>query len=375
MVGGYGDLVSARRDFDAVVGLVKAKQLKAQGVILVAHDPAAKLRWSRRGIIWAAKDWGGGGRGGGGRPVRTGTCWLRWRSGAVGGAIVGKFAEHKIKTGLHDKLGQALPAGSAGIIAIFDDEYRLVIEQAMAGAAMRSVVQADKIGLRQLEGVVGRGHGQVQPGSHQAAHPRPELRGAIGRTIDKSVPDWSINMTPRPPDGAPNVVLVLIDDAGFGNPSTFGGPVATPTMTRVAQQGLTFDRFHVTALCSPTRAAMLTGRNHHRVGFGSIGELPGPFPGYTAAVPKDCAPFVRALQGNGYSTGGFGKWHMTPDHLQGAAGPFDRWPNAWGFDHFWGLLGGEAGQYDPLITQDQTTIGVPERQGRPAVLPARRPDG
>ena len=114
----------------------------------------------------------------------------------------------------------------------------------------------------------------------------------------------------------------------------------------------------------------MTGRNHHTVGFGSIGELPGPFPGYTASVPKDCAPFVRALQGNGYSTAGFGKWHLTPDHLQGAAGPFDRWPNAWGFDHFWGFLGGEAGQYDPVITQDNTTLGVPEGQdGREYYLP------
>ena len=145
-------------------------------------------------------------------------------------------------------------------------------------------------------------------------------------------------------------------------------------MTRVGEQGLSYNRFHVTALCSPTRAALLTGRNHHTVGFGSIGELPGPFPGYTASVPKDCASFVRALQGNGYSTAGFGKWHLTPDHLQGAAGPFDRWPNAWGFDHFWGFLGGEAGQYDPVITQDNTTLGVPEGNGRPGVLPARRPD-
>ena len=96
------------------------------------------------------------------------------------------------------------------------------------------------------------------------------------------------------------------------------------------------------------------------MGFGSIGELPGPFPGYSASVPKDCAPFVRALQGNGYSTAGFGKWHLTPDHVQGAAGPVDRWPNAWGFDHFWGILGGEAGQYDPVITQDNTTLGVPK---------------
>ena len=141
-------------------------------------------------------------------------------------------------------------------------------------------------------------------------------------------------------------------------------------MTRVGEQGLTYNRFHVTALCSPSRAALLTGRNHHTVGFGSIGELPGPFPGYTASVPKDCASFVRALQGNGYSTAGFGKWHLTPDHLQGAAGPFDRWPNAWGFDHFWGILGGEAGQYDPVITQDNTTLGVPEgKDGNEYYLP------
>ena len=141
-------------------------------------------------------------------------------------------------------------------------------------------------------------------------------------------------------------------------------------MSRVAQAGLSYDHFHVTALCSPTRAAMLTGRNHHSVGFGSIGELPGPFPGYTAARPQDCAPFVRMLQGNGYSTGGFGKWHMTPDHVQGAAGPFDRWPNSWGFDHFWGFLAGESGQYDPVITQDNTIIGVPEGQdGQEYYLP------
>ena len=181
-------------------------------------------------------------------------------------------------------------------------------------------------------------------------------------------------MTPSPPEGAPNVLLVLIDDAGFGNPSTFGGPVSTPAMTRVGEQGLRYNGFHVTALCSPTRAALLTGRNHHTVGFGSIGELPGPFPGYSASVPKDCAPFVRALQGNGYSTAGFGKWHLTPDHVQGAAGPFDRWPNAWGFDHFWGILGGEAGQYDPVITQDNTTARRPGGHRHQAVLLAGRPD-
>ena len=108
---------------------------------------------------------------------------------------------------------------------------------------------------------------------------------------------------------------------GFGQPETFGGPIATPNMTRVQKQGITYNAFHVTALCSPTRAAMLTGRNHHRVGFGSIAEYPGPSPGYTAARPRSCAPLPRILRENGYGTGGFGKWHLTPDNVQGAARP------------------------------------------------------
>ena len=145
-----------------------------------------------------------------------------------------------------------------------------------------------------------------------------------------SRPDWSLIGHVAPPEGAPNVLLVLIDDAGFGNPSTFGGPIATPTMTRMAEEGLRYNRFHVTALCSPTRAALLTGRNHHSVGFGSIGELSGGFPGLLGVLPKDCAPFPQVLQENGYSTAAFGKWHLTPDDQQGPAGPFDRWPNGWG---------------------------------------------
>jgi arylsulfatase A-like enzyme len=189
---------------------------------------------------------------------------------------------------------------------------------------------------------------------------RAPFSGTVNRTLAGSEPDWSQLGHPRPPDGAPNVLLVLIDDAGFGNPSAFGGPIQTPTMNRVADEGARYNAFHVTALCSPTRAALLTGRNHHAVGFGSIGELSSGFPGYTAFVPQDCGPFPKVLQMNGYSTAAFGKWHLTPDGQQGPAGPFDRWPFAWGFDHFWGFLGGEAGQYDTVITEDQTTIGVPE---------------
>ena len=189
---------------------------------------------------------------------------------------------------------------------------------------------------------------------------RPQFQGKVERTLDGSQPDWN-SIAPIPaPKGAPNVLLVLTDDAGFGNPSGFGGPISTPTLDRLGEGGLTYNRFHTTALCSPTRAALITGRNHHTVGFGMIGEFAGPFPGYSATLPKDCMPFPKTLQGNGYSTACFGKWHLTPDNVQGPSGPFDRWPNALGFDYFWGFLGGESGQFDPVIIENNTAIGVPD---------------
>ena len=184
--------------------------------------------------------------------------------------------------------------------------------------------------------------------------------GTAGRTLKGSVADWAMIPGPKAPEGAPNVLLCIIDDAGFGSIDTFGGPISTPTFSRVQKMGVTYNSFHVTAVCSPTRAALLTGRNQHRVGFGSIAEYPGPFPGYTAAKPKSCAGLPRILKENGYVTGGFGKWHLTPNNVQGAAGPFDHWPKSWGFDHWWGFLSGAAGQYDPIITQDDAVLGVPE---------------
>ena len=190
---------------------------------------------------------------------------------------------------------------------------------------------------------------------------RPSFSGTARRTLDGSQPDWNLIGHPVPPAGAPNVLLVLIDDAGFGNPSTFGGPIQTPNLTRVAGSGLRYNRFHVTALCSPTCASLLTGRNNHTVGFGSIGEFPGGFPGYSATLPRDCAPLPRILRDNGYSTAIFGKWHLTPDAQQGAAGPFDRWPNGWGFDYFYGILGGGSSQWDPCLAENQKIIGTPEK--------------
>ena len=135
-----------------------------------------------------------------------------------------------------------------------------------------------------------------------------------------------------------------------------------------------YNRFHVTALCSPTRAALLTGRNNHAVGFGSIGEFAGGFPGYSATLPRDCAPLPRILRDNGYSTAAFGKWHLTPDGQQGPAGPFDRWPNGWGFDYFYGILGGGSSQWDPCLAENQKIIGTDPRvlrRGRSVLLPRR----
>ena len=187
----------------------------------------------------------------------------------------------------------------------------------------------------------------------------------MDRTLAGSQPDWDLIGDPTAPAGAPNVLLVLLDDAGFGNPSTFGGPIDTPNYTRLAEGGLRYNRFHVTAICSPTRAALLTGRNSHAVGFGSIGELSGGYPGYSAMLPRDCAPLPRILRDNGYSTAAFGKWHLTPDNQQGPAGPFDRWPNGWGFDYFRGILGGAASQWDPVLAENQKVIGVPPDYGDP----------
>jgi arylsulfatase A-like enzyme len=204
---------------------------------------------------------------------------------------------------------------------------------------------------------------------------RPPFAGAAGKTLDGSQPDWGLIGHVKPPAGAPNVLLVLIDDAGFGNPATFGGPIDTPNYDRMAAQGLRYNRFHVTAMCSPTRAALLTGRNHHAVGMGGIPEASSGFPGYSAMLPRDAAPFPKILKENGYSTAGIGKWHLTPEREQGPAGPFNHWPNAWGFDYYWGFLAPEAGQYDTMIAENQKFIGVQEgKDGKPFYFPEAMTD-
>jgi arylsulfatase A-like enzyme len=180
--------------------------------------------------------------------------------------------------------------------------------------------------------------------------------GAFAGVINELETD-STPARPRiavPPPGAPNVLVVMLDDVGFGAASTFGGPIPTPALDRVAAGGLRYNQFHTTALCSPTRAALLTGRNHHSVHMGGIAEIAYGFPGYDGIIPRSTATIAEILRQHGYSTAMFGKAHVTPIWESSAAGPFDRWPTGLGFERFYGFLGGEASQWEPALF-DQTT--------------------
>jgi len=165
----------------------------------------------------------------------------------------------------------------------------------------------------------------------------------------------------RPPRGAPNVIVVLVDDMGFGAPSAFGGPCEMPTADRLAADGLRYSRFHVTAICSPTRQSLLTGRNHHSVGMGVTTEMASAAPGYSGIRPKSAATLAQVLGGNGYRTGAFGKWHQTPARDVSPVGPFDRWPTGEGFDSFYGFLCAEMNHWYPVLF-DGTTPVEPSRK-------------
>ena len=192
--------------------------------------------------------------------------------------------------------------------------------------------------------------------------PIPSRRPTGLTTFDAKDPDTSFAAIEplRPPAGAPNVLIVLLDDVGFGSSSAFGGPVRTPTAERLAQRGLRFNRFHTTALCAPTRAALLTGRNHHTVAMGSVPDLATSAPGYSSVRPDDCAPLAQTLRLNGYSTAQFGKCHEVPLWETSPVGPFDRWPTGSGFEHFYGFIGGETNQYYPALYEGTTAIEPPQ---------------
>jgi arylsulfatase len=186
--------------------------------------------------------------------------------------------------------------------------------------------------------------------------PKPEapFAGVIDPDRTKSKPDW-----PKPataPKGAPNVVLILLDDVGFGATSAVGGPVSTPALEKLAGEGLRYNQFHVNALCSPTRAALLSGRNDHQIGFGTVTELAAGYPGYNAVWPKTAVPLAEVLRRNGYSTAAIGKWHNTPNRELTVAGPFDHWPTSLGFEYFYGFQTGESSQWTPRLWRGTSPV-------------------
>lgn len=187
----------------------------------------------------------------------------------------------------------------------------------------------------------------------------PPSGSVAGRTMQEST--YSPNPPARHlPEGAPNVLVILIDDAGPALPSTFGGLVRTPTLDRLRAEGVGYNRFHTTAMCSPTRASLLTGRNHHRVGSGQIAELANDWDGYSGHIPKSSATIAEVLRNYGYATAAWGKWHNTPAEETTKAGPFDRWPTGYGFEYFYGFLAGEASQYEPNLVRNTTSVLPPK---------------
>jgi arylsulfatase A-like enzyme len=191
------------------------------------------------------------------------------------------------------------------------------------------------------------------PGN-QIPTPEPKFGGVIKENSKASTPWWPPQIVP--PKGAPNVLLVMTDDQGYGVSGTFGGVVPTPALDRLAKSGLRYTQFHSTSLCSPTRAALITGRNHHSGGFGVITELSTGFPGYDSIIGQDNATIGRVLKDNGYATSWFGKNHNTPAFQYSLAGPFDQWPSGMGFDYFYGFMGGETDQWTPYLFQNNKQV-------------------
>jgi len=159
--------------------------------------------------------------------------------------------------------------------------------------------------------------------------------------------------------GSPNVLIILLDDVGFGQAATFGGEINTPTLSKLASQGISYNTFHTTSICSPTRAALLTGRNHQRVGNGTSAERAVDWDGYTGVIPKSSATMVEVLRHYGYKTAAIGKWHNTPANQTTAMGPFDRWPTGHGFDYFYGFLAGETSQWEPRLVENTNVVEPP----------------
>jgi arylsulfatase len=207
---------------------------------------------------------------------------------------------------------------------------------------------------QQVNGVLGSPSATTTLDGKQLPPPNPKFEGVIKERASDSKAWWPPRVVP--PKGAPNVLLIMTDDSGFGAPGTFGGVVPTPAMDRIAKAGVRYTNFHSTSLCSPSRAALITGRNHHVAGFGVVGEIATGFPGYDSVIRKENGTIGAILRDNGYATSWFGKNHNTPFYQATQAGPFDQWPNGMGFEYFYGFVGGDASQWQPNLFRNTTAI-------------------
>jgi arylsulfatase len=239
----------------------------------------------------------------------------------------------------------------------------LAVLLAALGAVLGYLAAAGKLPLLQARQGLPPGPPAAAPGSPSATEPLhtrylppppPKFKGVINLDAAQSKPWWPPRVVP--PKGAPNILLIMTDDCGFGAPSTFGGVIPTPALDRIAKAGLRYTNFHSTSLCSPTRAALITGRNHHSVGYGVVTEQSTGFPGYNSIIGKDNATIGRILLDNGYRTSWFGKDHNTPDWAASQAGPFDQWPTGMGFEYFYGFVGGDTSQWQPNLFRNTTPI-------------------
>jgi len=222
----------------------------------------------------------------------------------------------------------------------------------MLAAAVMAVVPSAK--AQQINGTPGSPDATITIDGKQLPPPPLPFGGVIKESATDSKPYWPPRVVS--PKGAPNILLIMTDDQGYGISSTFGGVIPTPALDRVAKAGLRYIQFHSTALCSPTRAALITGRNHHSVGSGVIGELSTGYPGYDSIIGLENASIGEILKENGYATSWFGKNHNTPTYQYSVAGPFDQWPSGMGFQYFYGFMGGETDQWTPYLFRDHTQI-------------------
>lgn len=238
-----------------------------------------------------------------------------------------------------------------------------------AGCSQRAAEQAKKAPAAPAQGVealkasaasepaagpLGSPSATASISGKQLPPPDPKFGGVIKEKATESKPWWAPRVVP--PKGAPNVLLIMTDDCGFGSPSTFGGVIPTPALDRIANSGLRYTQFHSTSLCSPTRAALITGRNHHVSGFGVVGEAATGYPGYDSVIRRECGTVGAILKENGYATSWFGKNHNTPFYQASVAGPFDQWPGGLGFEYFYGFVGGDTSQWTPNLFRNTTPI-------------------